>query len=366
MDNSNGSFKCNQCKKYYSSYKSIWNHNKKFHNKGNTNVILEHNLSNTSVISGYNLSNTSVIQSNTNVLESQIQNSYNCSYCNREFNMRQYRWKHEKICKNKVNLIEENNKLKIENENLKMQIIPVSQSNNNIVPLNSSTITTTNSNNVNQTNNGTINNGTINNNQNNNIQNNSLYIAQLGSEKINYKAKDIRKIARDGLNGAITCVQRTHFDKDKPENHSFLTSSLAGHYCTAINHKTQKPETVPKKDLFWIVLGASFKILEGIAIQLECNSDLREQIPVNEQEKLSELIKNKHKFFEKKNWNSFYESINSMSYNYKDLILSTWNTLKVPEIESVESDTESEPEVKVVTEFNDSDSDDDFNILTAI
>ena len=56
-----------------------------------------------------------------------------------------------------------------------------------------------------------------------------------------------------------------------------------------------------------------------------------------------------------------------MSYNYKDLILSTWSMLKVPEIiQELDSDFDSVPDVKEVTEFHDSDSDDDFNLLTAI
>ena len=345
-------YNCILCKKEYASSGSLWFHNKKYH-CDNTEVVcgtLKNNDNFNEVVCSTlkNNDNFNEVVCGTNEVVNK-KNIIKCCFCNKIFNDRSNKSKHQKICKNKTNIIEENIKLKEELENIK--------TNNQIIPLNNI------NNGISNTNNGTINNSVNNNQKNiqNNIQNNSLYIAQLGAEKINYKAKDIRKIARDGLNGAITCVQKTHFDKDKPENHSFLTSSLAGHYCTAINHKTQKPETVPKKDLFWTVLGASFKILEGIAIQLECNSELREQIPVNEQEKLNDLIKNKNKFFEKKNWNSFYESINSMSYNYKDLILSTWNTLKVPEMEA-DSDTESEPDVKVVTEFNDSDSDDDFNL----
>ena len=54
-----------------------------------------------------------------------------------------------------------------------------------------------------------------------------------------------------------------------------------------------------------------------------------------------------------------------INHSSKDLILSTWNILKVPEIiKSVESDTE--PDIKEVTEFHDSESDDDFNLLNAI
>jgi len=50
-----------------------------------------------------------------------------------------------------------------------------------------------------------------------------------------------------------------------------------------------------------------------------------------------------------------------MSYNYKNLIMSTWKLLKEPENNNI-SDSESEysePDIKEVTCFSDSDSDDD-------
>ena len=367
MDNVKGSYSCDQCKKKYSSYKSLWNHNKKFHNTPtvacNTNVISGQNLCNTVVMPVQNPCNTVVMpvqnSCNTEALSITNKTGYNCNYCNKEFSMRQYRWKHEKSCKKKITLTDQLKKLELENEQLKMQIMP----------LNQTTTSYSNSNN-NQTNNGIINNNqtnTQNINNNNNI-NNNVTINQLGTEKINYRTKDIRRIARDGLNGAITCVQKTNFNKDKPENHSFCSSSLDGQYCTTINHKTQKPEKIAKKELFWKVLESSFKIIEGIALQIECNSELQEIIPVNEQKKLYDIIENKTKFYEKKNWKTFYNSINSMSYNYKDLILSTWSMLKAPKIieeSDSEFDNDSEPDIKEVTEFNDSD-DDDFNLLTAI
>jgi hypothetical protein len=337
-------YKCKECNKTYASQSSLCNHNKKFHAPPSNPVV---NM-------GNHVANHPVTIDNTTVKIEAEEKKYNCRHCNNIYSTKQSRWRHEKSCKKESPIINNNvittlqNKItELENKLNTHQIVPINPTNH------------TNSHNVNQTNNGTINNGTIN--------NNSLVINQLGTEKINYKTKDIRRIARDGLNGAITCVQKTNFNRDKPENHSFLTSSLDGQYCTTINHKTQKPEKVPKKDLFWKVLESSFKIIEGIALQIECNSELREQIPVNEQDKLYELIENKSKFYEKKNWKSFYNSINSMSYNYKDLILSTWSMLKVPEIiEESDSDFDSEPDVKEVTEFHDSDSDDDFNLLNAI
>jgi hypothetical protein len=369
MDNVKGSYSCDQCKKKYSSYKSLWNHNKKFHklcdntsikpdndliipvkNPDNDLIIPVKNPDNTLIIPVTNADNTLMIHDK----------KYKCRTCDKDFKNFQNRWKHEKSCKKKITLTDQLKKLELENEQLKMQIMP----------LNQTTTSYSNSNN-NQTNNGIINNNqtnTQNINNNNNI-NNNVTINQLGTEKINYRTKDIRRIARDGLNGAITCVQKTNFNKDKPENHSFCSSSLDGQYCTTINHKTQKPEKIAKKELFWKVLESSFKIIEGIALQIECNSELREQIPVNEQKKLYDIIDNKSKFYEKKNWKTFYNSINSMSYNYKDLILSTWSMLKAPTIiEESDSDfdSDSEPDIKEVTEFHDSDSDDDFDLLTAI
>ena len=76
MDSTSGCHSCNICNKIYSSYKSLWNHNKKFHN----NDVIE--------------SNITVIKSNNTI--------YNCRYCNKQFKLRQYRWSHEKTCKTKI------------------------------------------------------------------------------------------------------------------------------------------------------------------------------------------------------------------------------------------------------------------------
>jgi hypothetical protein len=72
-------FSCNICIKTYSSKSSLCNHNKKFHSVDcHTNVILSDTSGDTYVIP---------------------ENKYNCKYCNRIFNFRNNKWKHEKICK---------------------------------------------------------------------------------------------------------------------------------------------------------------------------------------------------------------------------------------------------------------------------
>ena len=88
---------CNICNKNYSSYKSLWNHNKKFH-------MSEVNKKST-------LRSTIV---NTNTPENEEINNINnkkhaCKYCEKEFNTKQSKSRHEKnYCKNK----EESDKIK--------------------------------------------------------------------------------------------------------------------------------------------------------------------------------------------------------------------------------------------------------------
>jgi DNA-directed RNA polymerase subunit RPC12/RpoP len=70
-------YKCNICIKEYSSYKSLWNHNNKFHN----NKI----ESDTSMSSNVNICQPDVNQMST---ESQLNdnNKIKCEICSKEFN----------------------------------------------------------------------------------------------------------------------------------------------------------------------------------------------------------------------------------------------------------------------------------------
>ena len=93
MDLINGLNNCNICNKKYSSYKSLWNHNKKFHN--NKVTLGSH-------------------------LGSHLGSQLKCKYCNNEFQNRSNRWRHEKTCKNNITGIIEINELKKEIIELKI------------------------------------------------------------------------------------------------------------------------------------------------------------------------------------------------------------------------------------------------------
>ena len=56
--------------------------------------------------------------------------------------------------------------------------------------------------------------------------------------------------------------------------------------------------------------------------------DFKKKIPLEQRKQINEIIANKDKYYEQKNKKAFFNCINDISYNFKDLILSTWKLLQ--------------------------------------
>jgi len=197
MDSTSGLHSCKHCNKQYSSYKSLWNHNKKFHIN--------------SVIPG----NTNVIPGNTNVIPSIL---IKCKYCNRVFKNRQNKWKHEnKTCKLKLNndtII----KLEEENKKLKDQIKTVNKTTNN-------------------TNNGTI------------INNTTNIKVSFGDEDIQkLSKKDKKAILNSGYMSIIKLIDLMHLNKAYPEYQNIKIHNLKDKYAKIYDETNNNFTTVSKKD----------------------------------------------------------------------------------------------------------------------
>ena len=105
--NKNKEFICYNCDKRYSCRQSLYAHNKRFH----SNIQPTYSQNTTPIQPTYSQNTTSTLQK-----------KYNCKYCNKEYVFSQSKYKHQKICKKRVNFNEENDKLKEENKILKKQI----------------------------------------------------------------------------------------------------------------------------------------------------------------------------------------------------------------------------------------------------
>jgi hypothetical protein len=98
MNNNKNDFMCKICKKKYASRRSLYNHNKKFHNKEKNKEIINNELQ------GKDLSFSSVsyhVRSHDN----EINKKLICKYCNKIFSHYNNKWAHQKICKNKDQII---------------------------------------------------------------------------------------------------------------------------------------------------------------------------------------------------------------------------------------------------------------------
>jgi hypothetical protein len=85
MNNNNKLYKCNKCDNIYISYKSLWSHNKLKHTINNIKTITKQ---------AHNNQPLNIIKKN-NLIE--------CNFCKQIFTHINNKYRHEKICKTKIN-----------------------------------------------------------------------------------------------------------------------------------------------------------------------------------------------------------------------------------------------------------------------
>jgi hypothetical protein len=245
---------------------------------------------------------------------------YYCSYCNKEYKHYQNKWTHEKKCKNihNVSLIDKVQQLTDKIKELETK------------PRNTINNTTNNTNNT-----------------TNNIQ---IIINQPGSESIEHlSVNQQREIMQKGLNSLTYLIKLNNFNKETPENHSYCVTALNDKHASVINPDTNSVMKTDKNTLFDKILVSNIKNLEIISSNSEFSYN-----EINEYNEKLKTLKNLL-FMNRKGLKSYYSELNLLSYNNKDLILDTWNTLtnldKIidSELESEsDSESDSEPESDIV------------------
>jgi hypothetical protein len=234
---------------------------------------------------------------------------YYCTYCNKEYKHNQTKWTHEKKCKNihNISLVDKVQQLTEKIKELETK------------PCN------------------TINNTT--NNTTNNIQ---IIINQPGSESIEHlSVNQQREIMQKGLNSLTYLIKLNNFNKEIPENHSYCVTALNDKHASVINPDTNSVIKTDKNTLFDKILVSNIKNLEIISSNSEFNYN-----EINEYNEKLKTLKNLL-FMNRKGLKSYYSELNLLSYNNKDLILDTWDTITNLD-KIIDSDSESDTEADIV------------------
>lgn len=216
-----------------------------------------------------------------------IVKKYKCSKCQKEFAHFQSRWRHEKTCTvNGMNIVNEIIEMKTKISQLEKKP------------------------------------SIVNYNTTNNTQN-IIIATPPGLESIdNINSQQKKFIMNKGLSSLMYLIETTNFDKKISENHSYCVTALNDKHASMIDIKTNSIIKTDKVDLFDKVLAGSLNKLEQFANDESFTStDKMEFIDVVK--RLKNVL-----FNEKKSIKKYYNEINLLSYNNKDLIMDTWNYLK--------------------------------------
>jgi len=246
-------FPCKVCNKDYSSYKSLWNHNKKFHNSNNNLLTANNNLLTT---------NNNLLTTNNNLLTTNNKiKIYNCKYCNKIYNLQQSKWKHEQKCKNKTNDKNEIEVLKNTINEMKEQFALILKEKGK---MHHKTLQKIN----NQLNYNNINHGKI----TNNINNTYVKFGDLDYQKV-LNNKQVKHILNQQYMSLEESIKQIHFNEDLPEYSNIFITNM-------------------KDDLAYVFDGKQF-------ISVRKNEMLNELIDTHVKEINLSLEKNKNKLNEK-------------------------------------------------------------------
>ena len=282
-------FKCNICIKFYTSYKSLWNHSNKFHKKETTdnNTVSHPEVS-------------------LNVPKSQSDVSikiFNCKYCNNIYKHKQSKFKHEQKCENKKNN-DQYSDLKKEIEDLKNQLATIINKNAKIHPKT-----------LHKINNQLINNNTINNNTNNTINNtiiNNTYVkfGSVAHSSVLSESK-ILSILNKPYKSIEESIKLIHFNKKLPEYNNIMITNMKDNIAYTYNGK--KFISVNKDELI-------DELIENHKDQIEISYD---------------EYKDKIREFTQKRLQAFFNDINNESDIFKDSLKKSHKHFKAYKMQDI-------------------------------
>jgi gas vesicle protein len=299
------SYNCDACKKEYSSYQSLWNHNKRFHKTDPLKT--EGNQPNPDDLPP--------------ISEGQF---YLCNHCSKKYTRKDNLKRHFDKCDEKHTI--ENMKKKM--EELQKQICEMQNKSNQSNPSNVNNITNQTNNNapVNNTNTTVNNNGTI-----NNINNVFVKFGSIKYNKILSKG-EIKRIINKQRLSLEEGIKTVHFNKKHPEYNNFFITNL-------------------KDDIAYIFDGKNF-------ISVDKNEMLSQLIDMHSDEISVSLEQNKKEI--KPSFipriENFLKSLNNDKKKFKDETTNkTYSNFKACKIHSLKKMVYNESDTKKLKQLNNMD-----------
>ena len=319
-------YTCILCNKLYSSYQSLWIHNKKYH-KTNISKKSADNKPNISQISADSKPNNIQISADNKI-------KYNCKFCNKIYLHCQSRWRHEQNCK--INNNNEIEKLKKTINEMKEQFVLILKEKGK---MHHKTLQKIN-NQLNNNSHNNINNSII----TNNINNTYVKFGELDYQKI-LNGKQIKHILNQQYMSLEESIKQIHFNEDLPEYSNIFITNMKDDLAYVFNGK--QFISVRKNEMLTELIDNHVK---EINFSLEKNKNkLNERYVIRLEKFLDMLNDNNTKFTDQDNKRIYpsykaykLNSIKLLIYNKSDKKkLDTLNTIELEE-KIYEIDTESE------------------------
>ena len=288
---------CEICNKEYSSYQSLWIHNKKFHNiksHDNTNITQKR------------------AQNSTEIAQNKIpiKNNKTCSYCNKIFTRIYSVKRHEETCKYKK--IELDKITLLENQNKQLEEII-----NKLVLENNKIKNTT----TNNTNNGTINTTNNTTNTTNNTTNN-IQIVALGHEDISkLSRKKINMIMNSGYTAFYKLIEELNLNPKRPENNNVRVTNINSRYCDIFDNNTKKFIKKPKNEVLDDIIDSRTYNLDTLHTEYSEEGNRRHKCVRMFLDDLKKCVENKNTNIElKKEYKEICEKIILLIYNNQSFL----------------------------------------------
>ena len=266
-------YNCKTCKRNYSSYQSLWIHNKKYHNADNHKQPQP-------------IHKTPPIPTN-NLL---------CKYCNKIFSRIDSLNRHYNSCKMK-----------------KQQDITI-KNNTNLEEMIRSIIKSENKTKINNINKNKI---------NGNMINTNITINKTGNENINLlNYDDVSIIFDNEISSVIKLIELVNFNENTPDNHSFCSTNLDSAYLSFYNTDTNSINKERKRYFFEEVICKSIQNHEILYSKFKNKFSFIKQKQI--EDNIYSLKKIKENSFSSKIMGEMIRKLNLISYNNRDLIQTTW------------------------------------------